>query len=155
MSNQLQQLTDFLKRCDFQRNTSLKIVTIIILASIVYSFYDTNCIPAVCFIRVIHFSVILFVITGPFIINDKPLLSLYILIVAFIVFHWLLSNDSCVLTLVEQKITGRKSNDTFIGKIVKPIYNVSNSQISYSTFLLLILAILKYFYKYGFTFTLS
>lgn len=70
-------------------------------------------------------------------------LLFYIMISLFTMLHWIVSNDTCALTLMEQFLTGRKSDDTFIGKIVKPIYNISNKQITAIAIFLLIIAIVK------------
>lgn len=59
--------------------------------------------------------------------------------------HWICLNDTCALTMLEQYITGKKSNETFIGRIVNPVYNISNVEIQLLTFLLLCLAIYKYY----------
>ena len=83
------------------------------------------------------------IIIGPFIINDKCLLIVYSICVSFIIFHWILSSDVCALTLLEQWVTGKNSDSTFIGRIVKPIYNVTNKHITCITISLLLIAIIR------------
>ena len=64
----------------------------------------------------------------------------------FLMIHWYLMEDTCLLTLIEEKITGRKSSDTFIGRIVKPVYNITSSTIIIITVLLLVFVLCKCIY---------
>jgi len=95
------------------------------------------------FIQFLHLLLCLFIILGPFFIKDKEILIFYILVVSFIIFHWVLSSDVCALTLLEQWITGNSSESTFIGRIVKPVYNVTNKHITCITVFLLLIAITR------------
>jgi hypothetical protein len=121
----------------------VKTIVLFLLLTICYCFYDTECSIAVSFVRFIHLLFVLFIIMGPFIFNNRMFLLFYIMISLFTMLHWIVSNDTCALTLMEQFLTGRKSDDTFIGKIVKPIYNISNKQITAIAIFLLIIAIVK------------
>ena len=56
--------------------------------------------------------------------------------------HWALNNDTCVLTLIESKLRGKKDNETFMGRLVKPIYNISSNEIKYLSMGLLLFALL-------------
>ena len=91
----------------------------------------------------LHLLFIIFVTTTPF-ISDNPLILLYYcFIMFFVMFHWYLNNDTCVLTLIEAKLRGTKDNDTFMGRLIKPIYNVSSKEIQYIALSLFIFALLK------------
>ena len=57
--------------------------------------------------------------------------------------HWALNNDTCVLTIIESKLRGKKDNETFMGRLVKPIYNISSNEIKYLSMVLLLYAFLK------------
>jgi hypothetical protein len=109
------------------------------------------------FILVIHILVVMFFVIVPF-TNITHLLVLHSIIVPFIIFHWIVNNNACVLTLIEhylrEKITGQQvnQNDTFIGKIVNPIFNFKNNHRSrrifiYSFAILLWLVTLFKLYK--------
>ena len=65
--------------------------------------------------------------------------------------HWVISSDKCALTIMEEFITGRKTEETFIGKIVRPVYNITNKQITILSIVLLIIAISKYICLFGLT----
>ena len=47
------------------------------------------------------------------------------------------------MTLLESKLRGKKSTDTFMGKLIKPIYNVSAWEIHILTAFLFCLALYK------------
>lgn len=73
-------------------------------------------------IKLIHWLVFLFVILTPFFGNDY-MLSMHLLIVPFIMLHWLTNQSVCALTEIEKLITGAAhDDDTFFGKVVGPIY---------------------------------
>jgi len=94
-------------------------------------------------IAILHLFVILFVTTVPFSTDNPFILMYYCFIVFFIMLHWHYNNDTCVLTLMEAKLRGKKDNDTFMGRLIKPIYNISSKEIQYITLFLFIFAFLK------------
>jgi hypothetical protein len=94
-------------------------------------------------IAILHLFVILFVTTVPFATDNPFILMYYCFIVFFIMLHWHYNNDTCVLTLMEAKLRGKKDNDTFMGRLIKPIYNISSKEIQYITLFLFIFAFLK------------
>ena len=79
-------------------------------------------------ITILHILVVLFFVLIPF-TNSNYLLVLHSIIVPFIIFHWIVNNNTCVLTILEhkfrEKLTGQKisSNDTFMGRLLNPIYD--------------------------------
>jgi hypothetical protein len=58
-------------------------------------------------------------------------------------FHWIVVNDTCALTLAEQYVSGRQTEDTFTGSLVKPVYNIQHKHIWYVTIFLLIFSVSK------------
>lgn len=91
-------------------------------------------------INIIHLIVIIFVLATPF-SNSNYLLLLHIVIVPFIMLHWLLNNNTCCLTVVEkyirQKTISNKINekDCFTYQIIAPIYDFSKNHETFSTFI--------------------
>lgn len=94
-------------------------------------------------IQLIHLLLCIAIITGPFVIKNRYFLKVYVLCVMLIVFHWVINNDTCVLTVIESWISGKPSDQTFIGRIVKPIYNIKNTQIMNVTLILLLIALIR------------
>ena len=94
-------------------------------------------------ISFLHLSVILFVINVPILSENPFILMYYCFIVFFIMLHWHYNNDTCVLTVIESKLRGKKQNDTYFGRLMKPIYNVSSTEIQYVTLILFASAFLK------------
>jgi len=73
-------------------------------------------------IGLLHFLLVLFIVMTPFIGNEY-FLTLHLLIVPFIVLHWLTNQSVCALTEIEKLLTNKKSDDeTFFGKLVGPVY---------------------------------
>jgi hypothetical protein len=94
-------------------------------------------------ISFLHLLVILFVINVPLITDNPFFLMYYCFIVFFIMIHWHYNNDTCILTVIESNLRGKKDNDTYFGKLIKPIYNVSSKEIQYITLFLFAFAFLK------------
>ena len=94
-------------------------------------------------ISFLHLLVVLFVINVPLISNNPFVLMYYCFIVFFIMIHWHYNDDTCVLTLIESKLRGKKDTETYFGKLIKPIYNVSSSEVQYITLILFMTAFIK------------
>lgn len=95
-------------------------------------------------VKAIHLLFVLFVILTPF-FGNEILLTYHMVLVPFVMLHWLTNNDTCALTLFESKLTGLDENDTFTGRIIKPIYNAHIQSKYY--YLLLSFLLLVTFYK--------
>jgi hypothetical protein len=82
-------------------------------------------------VRAIHLIVVLVIIISPFYAEQLSLTS-YVILLPFIVIHWITSNNICILTLIEQKLRKRagepvcNDDDLFIGSIITPVYDVHN-----------------------------
>lgn len=73
-------------------------------------------------ISCIHLLFILFIVIVPFTYN-KYLLSVEVLIIPFVLLHWLTNSSQCALTELEKHLTGEKDDmQTVMGRIVAPIY---------------------------------
>ena len=74
------------------------------------------------FISVIHFLLVMFLVLAPFIADEKWL-GIHFMIIPFIMAHWATNQSICALTEMEKILTGKTCDeDTFIGKIVAPVY---------------------------------
>jgi hypothetical protein len=112
------------------------------------------------FIISIHAVIVMFFILTP-LTNINYLLFMHSIIVPFIIFHWIVNNNTCVLTLIEhylrEQITGKpvNTNDTFVGKIINPIYDFKNKHSERRIFiygfaiLLWIITVFKLYKKYA------
>lgn len=94
-------------------------------------------------IAFLHLLFIIFITTTPFVTDNPFMLLYYCFILFFVMVHWYLNNDTCVLTLLEAKLRGKKDNDTFMGRLIKPIYNISSKEIHYLGIILFLYAFLK------------
>ena len=114
-------------------------------------------------IIVIHIIFIIYVIIGPhlhlFIDNNffkvykkNKILKImyhimYITVSINLILHWKLNNDACFLTFMECYLRGVESNQSFIGRIISPIYNITDTQIlNLSYFILIINNIANLYY---------
>lgn len=111
-------------------------------------------------ITIIHILFILFVVIVPF-TSINYLLLLHLWIVPFVVFHWLINDDTCCLTIVERHlrytIYGKKpsDDDCITYKLIGPIYNFTNNHRTQSiliyviTIALWLLTVYKLYRKYS------
>ena len=72
-------------------------------------------------IFVIHLLVVLFVIFAPFFAKG-PLLILTAVFLPTLLIHWSANDSSCCLTLAESWLRGCEKDQTFLEKIMGPIY---------------------------------
>lgn len=73
-------------------------------------------------IRIAHGSLVVFILGTPF-FGDASMMSLHLLIVPFIMAHWLTNQTVCALTEMEKFLRGKQKDDeTFFGQIVGPVY---------------------------------
>ena len=94
-------------------------------------------------IALLHLILVIFVVSTPFVTDNPLILLFYSFIVFSIMFHWITNNDMCVLTLIESKLRNKKSNQTFMGRLISPVYRVSSLQIRLATLALFLFALYK------------
>jgi hypothetical protein len=73
----------------------------------------------------IHVLIVIACIVVPF-LGTPQILSLYSIIVPFLFYHWSVNDDTCFLTQVEVLVTDTPKDKTFMGRLVGPIYNLSD-----------------------------
>lgn len=78
--------------------------------------------PVELIIKALHFLLVVFIIGTPF-FGDAYLQTMHLLVVPFIMMHWLTNQSVCALTEMEKLVTGKECDDeTFFGKLVGPVY---------------------------------
>ena len=76
----------------------------------------------------IHVIVLIAGLLLPFI--GKPYqLEFYSLLIPILFVHWAFNDDTCVLTNLEQMMTNEPKERTFMGRLVGPIYNLSDDAV--------------------------
>ena len=112
-------------------------------------------------IMLIHFLLVLFVILTPFFGNNY-MLFMHAIIVPFIMIHWILNDNTCVLSTIEKKIRETINNGKTIDKnicftcrLIDPVYDFRANYDDYATQIYLITTVLwlysigKLYYKYN------
>lgn len=96
------------------------------------------------FITLLHTLFVLFVVVTPF-IDSNYFLFLHLMIVPFVMFHWVLNDNTCVLTIIERKLrkdlnsnnSEDETDDNSIDedcitcKLIEPVYDFRKN---YDTF---------------------
>jgi hypothetical protein len=78
--------------------------------------------PVELIIKALHFLLVVFIIGAPF-FGDAYLQTMHLLIVPFIMMHWITNQSVCALTEMEKLVTGKDCDDeTFFGQVVGPVY---------------------------------
>ena len=90
-------------------------------------------------IALIHILYILFIVLAPF-SNSNYFLLLHVIIVPFMMLHWVINDNTCVLTIIEKNIRANlygqesvNSEKCFMGRLIEPIYDFGNNYQSLST----------------------
>jgi hypothetical protein len=92
-------------------------------------------------IYIFHICIILFVIIAPF-IDIPAILLLHFTFSLSLLTHWYLNNNTCCLTITEAYIRGIPTGESFLHKIVSPMYSYPISEeklgmISYTVVIIL------------------
>ena len=93
-------------------------------------------------IALLHFLLIVFITVTPFVADNPLVLLYYSFTLVFIMIHWY-TNDICVLTIIESKLRGKKIRETFMGRLIRPVYNITSKEVHMLAFGLLFFALLK------------
>jgi hypothetical protein len=94
-------------------------------------------------ITFIHILFILFVIVIPF-TNNNYFLLLHAIIVPFVMLHWILNDNTCILTIIEKNMREQlygvvpDKEECFTCQLIEPIYDFKNNYESMSTAIYLI-----------------
>lgn len=73
-------------------------------------------------IRSIHALVVAFFLLAPF-SDNQQLLTLHLILVPFLLLHWITNQSVCALTELEKLVCGKENDcETFTGMIMGPIY---------------------------------
>jgi len=94
-------------------------------------------------ISLLHLLFVLFVTCTPFLVTSSIVLLYYCFILFFVGIHWITNNDTCILTLIEAKLRGKKSTSTFMGQLISPIYKISAIEIHICAAFLFLFALYK------------
>jgi hypothetical protein len=81
-----------------------------------------RCIRAADVVRVVHALVVLFVVATPLLASDRMVLLFHALVCVSLMLHWRLNDDTCVLTLLECRLRGVDRKESFMQRLVSPIY---------------------------------
>ena len=76
-------------------------------------------------ITLFHTLAVFFVLLAPF-SNYSGILTLNVVYTLSLMLHWYLNNDICCLTVLESFLSGNPTNETFMHKLVNPIYSNFN-----------------------------
>ena len=96
--------------------------------------YEKNNFPSVYqrvmnLIFYIHLVLFLAVVIMPF-TNRRENLEFFSVLVPFLFYHWSVNDDTCALTLLEQRVTGKHKDELFMQRLVGPIYKMDDSDLN-------------------------
>ena len=95
----------------------------------------------------LHVLLILFIVLAPF-TGDALIILLNLVIMAGIMFHWIVNNQVCCLTELEKICRGKEcDSETFFGNLVGPVYSANSNMYSWILILILFAYNLKKLYE--------
>lgn len=77
-------------------------------------------------VRCLHLALVCFMVWAPLFSGAEVLLLAeagYVLLFV----HWLLNNDACALTMLEQRLRGVEKAESFVQSVVQPVYAAGGS----------------------------
>lgn len=77
-------------------------------------------------VRLIHIGLIVFMVVTP-LVGGLPLLVLVESGYLLLFLHWIMNQDTCALTMLEQKLRGVDKASSFVHSVVAPFYGVSST----------------------------
>lgn len=80
-------------------------------------------------IFVIHLVFLLWILITPF-TNNRRQMEFYSMMIPFIFYHWSVNDDTCALTQAEMYMTGKHKQETFMGRVVGPIYKMEDNDVN-------------------------
>lgn len=83
-------------------------------------------IPAWVLVRALHLFFIAWMVWAPF-SGMTDMILLHALTVPSLLVHWATNQDTCVLTLLETKLRGIESEDSFFYSLVAPVYLIPDT----------------------------
>jgi|TARA_B110000240_G_scaffold194484_1_gene242217 hypothetical protein len=93
----------------------------------------------------IHLVFLIAIIIVPF-TNNRRNLEFYSILIPFLFYHWSVNDDTCALTQAEMYVTGQEKEETFMHRVVSPIYKMEDNDINKftKTIFFLLWAIVQY-----------
>lgn len=105
------------------------------------------------FIQLLHIALILFVIVTPFVAPSwptaqaVPYLVMHIAVCLSLLVHWMLNDSTCALTMAECYVRGVETKESFMHRLVSPVYVISDEKIGnwswWSTIILLLVSVFQ------------
>jgi hypothetical protein len=77
----------------------------------------------------IHLLFLVWILIIPF-TNNRRQLEFYSMVIPFIFYHWSVNDDTCALTQAEMYMTGQAKEETFMGRVVGPIYKMPDTEVN-------------------------
>ena len=97
----------------------------------------------------IHFIFLLLIVLVPFLSMEIPILIIHVMACSLVLLHWSLNNDVCALTYLEQLCMGITREESFVHRVVSPIYRINvNHETSILSMLLIMLATISSYRLY-------
>lgn len=102
-------------------------------------------------VKAIHVSILGFMVIVPLVSNNPDLLLVHLAASISILFHWILNNDTCALTILEMALKNDSNKErSFINTIMSPVYSEpSEVLIKLVSYAFLILISIKNSYYLG------
>ena len=97
-------------------------------------------------ISVLHILVVLFVIFAPF-SNVLYILILHVSFAICLLLHWKNNSDVCSLSILESKLRNLDYTETYMHRLISPIYTISESELSKLCYIVTIITMSISIYK--------
>ena len=82
-------------------------------------------------VRTLHYLILAFAVFTP-IFGNEFFLSLHVIAMPTMIFHWITNQNACSLTLLESHLRGKKCDKTFVAEVLYPFFSMGSDHIIYT-----------------------
>ena len=82
-------------------------------------------------IKVLHFGLVIFILAVPFMDIDWKYYAFHAVLCISLLVHWWMNNDTCVLTLIESALTNVPERESFMYRLVSPVYKIKDNDLKH------------------------
>ena len=101
---------------------------------------------AATFVAIFHTLVVLFTLVAPF-TESTGLLVLHVTWCITLLIHWVHGSNACALTMMESKLRGLHCDETFMHRLISPIYDIKEDLLSKISYIVTIILMIYSVYK--------
>lgn len=91
-------------------------------------------------VSVLHLLFVVVFVAVPFFVNNPFILCVHVLVGLGMIMHWIIRNDLCCLTLLEHKMFGTPIDQTYLQRLLGPVFSVDKKAVQWAAVFLILVS---------------